>query len=217
MLNIIIPMGGEGKRFIESGYTFPKPLIEIDGHPMIELVVQNLRPTESHRFTFVCRRDHADQYALQDVLEQVSPGCRTVVMNGSTGGALCSVLLGMDHHMLDEPLLVANADQIIDFQVDDFLTAARKRSADGSIVTFPSTHPKWSYVKLEDDAVVAAAEKRPSAHMQPPVFITSNQRETLLLPLRSCSARTRFQIQSFTFALFTTSMSCRESWSPSSL
>ena len=165
MLTIVIPMGGEGRRFAEAGYTFPKPLIEIDRRPMIELVVDNLRPAEPHRFVFVCRKDHMDQYALADVLEQVTPGCRVITMGGPTGGALCSVLLGLQADDGPEELIVANADQIIEFSIQQFLNDARSRQSDGSIITFPSTHPKWSYVRLEDGLVVAAAEKRPiSAH-----------------------------------------------------
>ncbi len=165
MLTIVIPMGGEGRRFAEAGYTFPKPLIEIDRRPMIELVVDNLRPTEPHQFVFVCRKDHVDQYSLADVLKQISPGCRVVTMGGPTGGALCSVLLGLQAEDALKQLIVANADQIIDFSIAQFLADARERQADGSIVIFPSTHPKWSYVRLENELVVAAAEKRPiSAH-----------------------------------------------------
>lgn len=165
MLKIVVPMGGEGRRFAESGYSFPKPLIEIDGRPMIELVVRNLAPREPHEFVFVCRQEHLQQYALADVLKLVAPGCSVIPMRGATGGALCSVLLAMDYLAPDRELLVSNADQIVDMSVDEFLAGTRQRNSDGAIVTFPSTHPKWSYVKLEGEHVVAAAEKRPiSSH-----------------------------------------------------
>jgi NDP-sugar pyrophosphorylase family protein len=180
MLTIVIPMGGEGRRFAESGYTFPKPLVEIDGQPMIELVVGNLRPSEPHQFVFVCRKDHIEQYAIADVLRQVSPNCRIVLMEGPTAGALCSVLLSMQADDSDKELIVANADQIIEFSIDDFLRNARKAFADGSIITFPSTHPKWSYVRVEDDLVVAAAEKRPiSPHATAGVYYFSRVRDFL--------------------------------------
>jgi NDP-sugar pyrophosphorylase family protein len=161
MLKIIVPMGGEGRRFVEQGYTFPKPLIEIDGRPMIELVVQNLCPDQPHEFIFICRQQHLEQYALNDVLKIVAPGCRVVSMRDATAGALCSVLLASNHLDGNQELLVANADQIVDVCIDSFLADARNRQADGSLVTFHSTHPKWSYVRLEDELVVAAAEKRP--------------------------------------------------------
>ena len=40
MIRIVVPMGGEGRQFVERGYTFPKPLVEIAGQPLIELVVR---------------------------------------------------------------------------------------------------------------------------------------------------------------------------------
>src|SRR5436190_1214945 len=58
-------------------------------------------------------------------------------------------------------LLIANADQWIDNSIDSFLAAARGSLWDGAIMTFPNTHPRWSYARLEDDLVVAVAEKQP--------------------------------------------------------
>lgn len=163
MLKIIVPMSGEGKKFAERGYTFPKPLIEIAGCPMIEIVVENLTPAEPHEFIFVCREEHVEHFALADVLRLIAPECKIVTMRQPTAGALCSVLLAMEH--LDESeLVVANADQYLDVSFDSFLSGARSSAADGCILTFPSTHPKWSYAKVENDEVVAVAEKRPISH-----------------------------------------------------
>ncbi len=161
MIHIVVPMGGDGKPFDERGHRFPKPLVEITGKPMIEIVVHNLTPHESHQFIFVCRRDHLEQYALADVLTLFAPGSKIVNMLNPTAGALCSVLLGMEHLQSGQEVLVANADQYVDVGVDEFLAAARNGSWDGYLMTFPSSHPKWSYAKLENDQVVAIAEKRP--------------------------------------------------------
>lgn len=161
MIHIVVPMGGEGRRFMERGFTFPKPLIEIDGRSMIELVTENLTPAEPHRFIFVCRQDHLQRFALREVLELIAPGCRVISMMQPTSGALCSVLLAGEHLQADDELLVANADQYVDASIDEFLAKARAGAWDGYVMTFPSAHPKWSFVKIENDMIVAAAEKRP--------------------------------------------------------
>jgi dTDP-glucose pyrophosphorylase len=161
MLTIVVPMAGEGKRFAEAGHTFPKPLVEIDGRPMIEVVVRNLTPGEPHRFVFVCRREHVQRYALDDVLRLIAPGCGIMVMREATAGALCSVLLAMEHLAGADELLIANSDQFIEEGIGAFLATARRGQSDGCIMTFPSTHPKWSFVKLVDGEVAAVAEKRP--------------------------------------------------------
>ncbi len=161
MIRIVVPMGGEGRRFAETGHSFPKPLVEIRGKPMIEIVAQNLTPAEPHRFVFVCRQDHIQKFSLADVLRLVAPECHIVPLRNPTAGALCSVLLAMDQLDNDDELLIANADQFIAGGVDDFLRSVRARSADGAVMTFPSTHPKWSFVKVEEERVVSVAEKRP--------------------------------------------------------
>ena len=161
MLTIVMPMGGDAKRFAEKGYTFPKPLVEIAGRSMVEIVVRNVAPSEPHRFVFVCRQDHVERFALADVLRLVAPGCQVMPIRGQTAGALCSVLLAMEFVGPEEELLVANADQVVDCTMDEFLADARQREADGAMLTFPSTHPKWSYARLEGERVVAVAEKRP--------------------------------------------------------
>ena len=161
MIRIVVPMGGEGRQFAERGYTFPKPLVEIHGAPLIELVVRNLTPQEPHEFVFICRQAHVQKYALADVLRLIAPSCRIVTMGGPTAGALCSVLLGMEHLAHADELLVANADQWLDVSIDAFLAYARREQLDGALVTFPNTHPRWSYARIEDDLVVAVAEKQP--------------------------------------------------------
>ena len=161
MIRIVVPMGGEGRQFAERGYTFPKPLVEVAGQPLIELVVKNLTPSCAHEFVFVVRQEHVQNFALGDVLQLIAPGCRIVTMAKPTAGALCSVLLGLEFLQHEDELLVANADQWIEAPIDSFLAAARKSEWDGAIMTFPNTHPRWSYVRTEKGLAVAVAEKQP--------------------------------------------------------
>jgi len=162
MLTIVIPLSGEGKTFIDRGFTFPKPLVEVSGRPMIDIVVANLKLSEPHRFVFICRRDHLLKYALDDVLHLIAPDSSVVSIGGETAGALCSVICGSDFISPEDELIIANGDQFIDRSLDDFVELARTEDADGALVVFPSTHPKWSYAKTDADGlVVAVAEKRP--------------------------------------------------------
>jgi NDP-sugar pyrophosphorylase family protein len=161
MIQIVVPMGGEGRQFVERGYTFPKPLVEVDGQPLIEIVVRSLTPSEAHTFVFICRQEHVTGYALGNVLQLIAPGCRIVTTAKPTAGALCSVLLGLEHLPQDGELLIANADQCVDVPIDRFLAAARAGRWDGYLMTFPNTHPRWSYARTENVQVVAVAEKQP--------------------------------------------------------
>jgi NDP-sugar pyrophosphorylase family protein len=162
MLNIVVPMAGSGKKFVEKGYTFPKPLIEISGEPMIQRVVKNLTPKKDHRFIFVCRREHYEQYKLGSMLQLIAPNCKVVISNASTEGAVCTVLLAKEHINTSEPLIIANSDQFVDVDINQFINATEVVGLDGLIMTFKSTHPKWSFVKLGADGfVMETAEKNP--------------------------------------------------------
>ncbi len=155
-------MAGEGKKFAEKGYSFPKPLIEIKGKPMIEWVVKNLTPKAEHRFVFICRRNLYEKYKLGSVLSLLAPDCKIVVLDSPTQGAACTVLLAKEHINNSDPLIIANSDQYIDIQFDSFIESAQKENVDGLIMTFKATHPKWSFARVgQDGFVMETAEKNP--------------------------------------------------------
>jgi HAD superfamily hydrolase (TIGR01509 family) len=158
-LNVLIPMAGEGSRFSQAGYTFPKPLIEVRGEPMIKVVVDNLN-VEAH-FIFIVRKWQYEKYNLGAMLNLIAPGCDVIVTDGLTEGAACTALLADYLIDYDVPLLIANSDQFVEFSSAEFLYSIGEH-VDGSIVTFKNTHPKWSYVKKANDGFVTqVAEKNP--------------------------------------------------------
>lgn len=162
MLNIVIPMAGSGRRFQERGYTFPKPLIEIKKRPMIEIVTKNIAPEIEHKFTFICRKEHYDNYALHYLLNLLSPGCNIIVIDRVTEGAACTILLAKEYINNEDPLIIANADQYIDSDINEFVSCAVDTQADGLIMSFKAKHPKWSFAKLDSQGqVIEVAEKKP--------------------------------------------------------
>jgi dTDP-glucose pyrophosphorylase len=161
MLNIVLPIAGRGSRFAKVGYTLPKPLIPVHGRPMIEVVTENIRPAQPHRFVYLCLQEHLDQTDMRAVLERVSPGCGIVPVRQVTEGAACTVLLARDYIDNDEPLMLANSDQYVDLDINDYLAELDHQAADGLIMTFWSDHPKWSYVRFDDAGrVTEVVEKR---------------------------------------------------------
>jgi len=158
-MNIIIPMAGHGSRFSQAGYTFPKPLIEIHGKPMIQVVIENLK-VDAH-FVFIVQKEHREKYNLDSMLSLLAPGCDIVDVDKVTEGAACTVLLGKDFINNDDPLVIANSDQFVEWNSLDFFYKMNEQNLDGGIVSFKSTHPKWSYAKLDkDDYVLEVAEKK---------------------------------------------------------
>ena len=159
-MNIVIPMAGEGTSFKNAGYTFPKLLVEINGKPMIQIVIENLN-TEG-TYIYIVRKEHYEKYNLHYLLNLITPGCKIIVTEGVTEGSAASVLLAKEHINNDFPLVVASSDQFIEWNSNEFFYAMAADECDGGIVTFKSSHPKWSYARLGDDGFVAeVAEKKP--------------------------------------------------------
>jgi beta-phosphoglucomutase-like phosphatase (HAD superfamily)/dTDP-glucose pyrophosphorylase len=163
-LNVLIPMAGAGSRFASAGYTFPKPLIEVRGKPMIQVVVENLNIEAN--YIFIVQKEHYEKYNLKYLLNLIAPNCKIVQVDGLTEGAACTTLLAKEFIDNDNPLVMANSDQYVEWNSNECLYAFTADSIDGGIVTFEATHPKWSYAKLGDDGFVSeVAEKRPISNM----------------------------------------------------
>ena len=159
-LNVLIPMAGAGSRFSEAGYVFPKPLIEVNGKPMIQVVVENIG-IDAH-YIFVVQKSHREQYNLDTLLNVIAENCSVVEVDGITEGAACTALLAKELINNGNPLFFANSDQFVEWDSCEFMYRMQETKADGGIVTFESVHPKWSFAKLNDNGLVAeVAEKNP--------------------------------------------------------
>lgn len=160
MLNIVIPMAGRGSRFAKEGYKDPKPLIEIGGKRMIEVVVNNLKPKCDHKFIFVCQNEHLIKYNYKAELERIAPNCVIVGIDGITEGAACTVMMAEKYIDNSHPLMIANSDQWVDVNINDYLNYMASNDLDGLIMTMKANDPKWSFAKVnEDNFVTSVVEK----------------------------------------------------------
>ena len=159
-MNVLIPMAGAGSRFEKAGYTFPKPLIEVNGKPMIQVIVENLNIEANH--IFLVQKSHYEKYHLKHLLNLISPNCDIIQVDRLTEGAACTTLLANRLIDNDEPLLIANSDQFLEWNSNEFMYSMIADNIDAGILTFKATHPKWSFAKLGLDGFVSeVAEKKP--------------------------------------------------------
>jgi NDP-sugar pyrophosphorylase family protein len=161
-MKILIPMAGEGSRFAKEGFTFPKPLIDVRGKPMIQKVVENLDFVSE--YIFLVRKKHVQEYTgLVDTLERITNGSYKIVeVDSLTEGAACTALLAKEHINNDEDLLIANSDQFIEYQRQNFISLKEMTNVDAIVWTFNAVHPKWSFVKTNARGYITeVAEKRP--------------------------------------------------------
>jgi HAD superfamily hydrolase (TIGR01509 family) len=163
-LNIVIPMAGAGSRFEAANYSFPKPLIDVMGNPMIQMVVENLNIDAN--YTFIVQKSHREKYNLDALLNLITPNCNIVEVDGVTEGAACTVLLAKEYINNDSPIILANSDQWLDWDSNEFMYKMNESDCDGGIVTFTATHPKWSFVKVNEYGYVTqVAEKNPISNI----------------------------------------------------
>lgn len=161
-MKIVIPMAGPDERFRQHGFPFAKPVVEIDGRPLIEHALDCLRLTPEADFTFVIRKEDDLRFHLRDVLRLLAPDCTIITADGETAGAACTVMLAVEQIDNDEELLIANGDQILDFDLNRVIEGFRARGLDAGTVVFDSVHPRWSFVKTDAQGqVIETAEKRP--------------------------------------------------------
>jgi HAD superfamily hydrolase (TIGR01509 family) len=159
-LTVLIPMAGAGSRFQQAGYTFPKPLIDVKGKPMIQVVVDNLNIKAN--YVYVVQKEHREKYNLDTLLNLITPDCKIVEVDGLTEGAACTALLAKEYINKDTPLFFANSDQFVEWDSNEFLYKMNETNADGGIVSFRATHPKWSFAKVDEQGLVTeVAEKNP--------------------------------------------------------
>ena len=159
MINVVIPMAGLGSRFSNAGYEIPKPFIDVAGKPMIERVLDNLTAPEV-KFTLLARDEHISDYSHHVTSIKQKYNAEFFPISNLTQGPACTVLLARKLISDDTPLVIANSDQIIDIDFNHFIQDARARNLDGSIITFKSKDPKWSFAKLNKHSFVTEVQEK---------------------------------------------------------
>jgi dTDP-glucose pyrophosphorylase len=152
-MKILVPIAGSTAFFNREDYPYPKPMIEIADRPMIDWAIQNLNGlSRNPHFVFVVMQQEAIKFSYDSLLKlATNDRCTIVSLAEKTSGMLCSCLLAIDHIDLDEPLVIANSDQIIETDLTRIRRHFEELGADAGVVTFDSIHPRWSYVKVDAD------------------------------------------------------------------
>jgi len=163
-VNIVIMMAGDDKDFSGANSKYPKMLAEINGKPMIEVVIDNLKPLleEKNKIIFAIRKNDNDNYYLGNIIKLLIPHAHVITINKETAGAALTALLTIEVMDKSLPLILVNGDQVLDCNFQEILDNFNQKLVDAGVVVFKSVHPRWSYVKVDDlGLVVESAEKKP--------------------------------------------------------
>ena len=160
-LNVLILAAGQSDSGSGDG-KYPLCLAEINGVPLLQRLLNACENIGANRFILAFRKSDVTEFHLDSIVEVLAPSAKIVTAENETRGAACTALLATGHVDSNDELLIMNANEFVDADYLSILTDFRSRRLDGGTVTFPSIHPRYSYVRLSDnDLVIEAAEKRP--------------------------------------------------------
>ena len=167
-MNVLILMAATSDPFEQAGYPYPRNLVEAAGIPLIQRVIESLAsPREAGAtFIFALQRSEVLRHHTADVIRLLLPDAVIVEAHGRTGGAACTALLAIDHINGDEPLLILNGDEVRNVDLQAIVEDFQGRELDGGVVVFEAVHPRWSFVRCDENGlVVETAEKRPISNL----------------------------------------------------
>lgn len=170
-LNIVVPMAGDDSLFRQAGFLEPKPFISLKGKKMISWVIENILPKRSIeniqklKFHFLIKKAQLETGRFDHIFKEILSGIEFKLhsVNLPTQGAACTVLLAQDEIDNDEPLIIVNSDQFIEWDPDNFYDLLVNSSHDGIILTFnqPNTmDQRWSFVRIDESRLVAEVQEK---------------------------------------------------------
>ena len=165
-MNIIIPMAGNGKRFLDKGFG-PKPLIDIHGKPMFVVACDNLINIMNNEFSqiiFIINQWSSKMYGLNFIINHFYPTAKVIILDDITEGAACTVQAAKTYLPLNEPVMTINCDQVISLYPNSLEEwKKRKKEFGAGIMIFhnPERDPKWSFVEISEGMIINVKEKEP--------------------------------------------------------
>ena len=161
-MNVVIPMAGDSKIFKDAGFKYSKNFIEINRKPLFQRICESVKRIEAKKFIFIVSNEDSRKYHIDKSLKLIIPKCKVIVTEKQTAGSACSILLASEFIDNDDELIISNGDMMLEIELQIAIENFRKNKWDGGIITFESIHPRWSFVRLdENNYVIEAAEKKP--------------------------------------------------------
>lgn len=165
-MHIIIPLSGIGKRFIDAGYKDPKPLIMIEGKPIIEHIV-NLFPGEN-KFTFICNDKHLQETNMKEILLSIKPNANIFQVSvENRKGPVDAVLQAQELILDDEEIIVSYCDYGTMWNYEEFKKQVKEKNVDGAIACYTGFHPhmlgtdNYAFVRETNMFMNEIQEKKP--------------------------------------------------------
>ena len=165
-LHIIMPMAGEGSRFLKEGWMVPKPLIQLHGDPLFIRAINSLDISDIEmKYSFIVRQEHIDKYDIDKMIRDYLPVANVYSVLKTTRGAVETCLLAEQGIDKDDAIIVMDCD--LEFRslnfvaiIKEILSKTIEEVDGGALVSFQSNMSKYSYAQIdENNNVLRTAEK----------------------------------------------------------
>lgn len=165
-LHIVMPMAGEGSRFLKEGWTTPKPLIELHGIPLFKRAIGSVAVEGAPmKYSFIMRKEHIDKYHIDEQIKAILPEANVFYVEKTTRGAVETCL--MAESVIDEADGIVVMDCDLEFRskgytegIKSILQQSVDQANGGMLVSFESTEPRYSYAEVDENMIVKrTAEK----------------------------------------------------------
>lgn len=165
-LHIIMPMAGEGSRFLKEGWNTPKPLIELKGVPLFKRAIGSvIIEGAPMKYSFIVRKEHIDRYHIDDQIKAILPEANIFFVEKTTRGAVETCLMAESAISYDDSIVVMDCD--LEFRskgyaegIKEILSRPIDNVNGGMLVSFESTEPRYSYAEVDENMIVRrTAEK----------------------------------------------------------
>lgn len=153
MVNILILAAGQFS-LNEGNNSYPIYLTELNGVSLIERIIDISRSIKDANYLFVFLEKEAERFHLDKIASLLVPDSKVVLVPEWTRGSACTALFAACQIPVNNELLIISANELIDIDLSEVIDNFRKRNLDGGTLIFRSIHPRYSYVRLNDDGFV---------------------------------------------------------------
>lgn len=162
MIELLIPMSGQGVRYQKAGYTDPKPLIKVNGTPMIERLLSNF--PQHWNCTFVMAENHRDT-KLPSFLKKLRPQSRLLYVTEHKEGPLKAIEAALPHLPSEAPVLVSYCDYGMIWDAGQFEKLVQETKCDACLISYKGFHAHYlspttyAYSRMDGEFVKEVREK----------------------------------------------------------
>lgn len=164
-LQILILAAGQGRNLVE-GHSFPFYLAEMNGVTVLERIFASTAHISNSEHFFAFRSTEIERYRLDNVVKNISQDSTVVPIPDSTMGSACTALFVASQLEQAEALLIISANELVETNFEKVVEEFSRKFLTAGTIAFRSTHPRYSYIRLDKSGNVAeAAQQNPISNL----------------------------------------------------